>query len=82
MVTVHREGGFRVAIYRDDHVPAHVHLIKDGEVIVNLRGAEGMPEVRQVFGATNADVRKCLRIVTERQAMLLAKWKEMHGGID
>lgn len=82
MVTVHREGGFRVAIYRDDHEPAHVHVIKDGEVIVTLVGADGQPEVRQAYGSTRADLRKSLRIVTERQAQLLAKWKEMHGGAD
>lgn len=82
MVTVHREGGFRVVIYKDDHEPAHVHVIKDGEVIVNLVGADGQPEVRQVFGATKADVRKSLRIAIEQQAHLLAKWKEIHGGTD
>lgn len=82
MVTVHREAGFRFAIYRDDHEPAHVHVIKDGEVIVNLLGAGGQPEVRQAVGSTKADIRKTLRIVTGRQADLLAKWKEMHGGTD
>lgn len=82
MVTVHRESGFRVAIYRDDHAPAHVHVIKDGEVIVNLIGADGQPEVRQAHGVTKADIRKALRIVTGQQARLQAKWQEMHGGID
>ena len=43
MVTVHREAGFRFAIYRDDHAPAHVHAIKDGEVIVTLLGPGGEP---------------------------------------
>lgn len=52
MVTVHRESGFRVAIDRNDHEPAHVHVIKDGEVIVNLGGADGQPEVRDAYGAT------------------------------
>lgn len=82
MVTVHREGGFRVVIYRDDHEPAHVHVIKDGEVIVTLVGADGRPEVQQAYRSTKADLGKALRIVTERQTDLLAKWKEMHGGAD
>jgi hypothetical protein len=43
MVTVHREGGFRFVIYRDDHPPAHVHVIKDGEIIVQLLGPAGQP---------------------------------------
>ena len=82
MVTVHREGGFRIAIYKDDHEPAHVHVIKDGEVIVSLAGVDGRPELRQSRGATTADIRKSLRIVTEQQMHLLAKWKDIHGGTD
>ena len=82
MVTVHREGGFRIVIYRNEHEPAHVHVIKDGEVIVNLSGADGTPEIRQAYGAMMADVRKSLRIVTEQQAHLLAQWEEIHGGAD
>ena len=82
MVTVHREGGFRFVIYRDDHEPAHVHVLKDGEIIVNLVGAEGRPELRISYGAKGADARKVLRIVTKRQAEFLAKWQEMHDGTD
>lgn len=82
MVTVHREGGFRVVIYTDDHAPAHVHVLKDGEVIVDLAGADGRPEIRQVTGTTRADQGKSLRIVIEQQAYLLAKWREMHGETD
>jgi len=82
MVTVHREAGFRFAIYRNDHEPAHVHAIKDGEVIVNLLGADGRPELREAFGATKAEIRKAMRIVAERQAMLLEKWKEIRDGAD
>lgn len=82
MVTVYREGGFRVAIYKDDHEPAHVHVIKDGEVIVTLVDATGQPEIRKAYSASKADVRKSLRIVIDHQAYLLAKWKEIHGGTD
>lgn len=82
MVTVHREGGFRFAIYRDDHEPAHVHVMKDGEVIMNLIGADGRPEVRDVYGMTRADIRKVKRIVIDRQAEFLAAWQEMHDGAD
>jgi len=82
MVTVHREGGFRVAIYRNDHEPAHVHVIKDGEVIVNLAGADGRPEVRKVERATKADVRKALRIVADQRDYLLSQWREIQDGTD
>jgi histidinol phosphatase-like PHP family hydrolase len=82
MVTVHREGGFRVAIYTDDHVPAHVHVLKDGEVIVTLVGEDGAPEIRQTTGTTRADQRKSLQIVIEQQEYLLARWQEIHGDDD
>ena len=37
MVSVHREAGFRVAIYSDDHTPAHVHVYKgEGLAIIEL----------------------------------------------
>ncbi len=82
MVTVWREDGFRVVIYRNDHEPAHVHVIKDGEVIINLLGADDRPEVRQAYGATKADVRKSLQLVTAQRASLLAQWQEIHDGTD
>jgi Domain of unknown function (DUF4160) len=82
MVTVHREARFRFAIYRNDHEPAHVHAIKDGEVIVNLVGADGRPELREASGATTAEIRRALRIVAGRQVMLLEKWKEIRDGVD
>lgn len=82
MVTVHREGGFRIVIYKNDHEPAHVHVIKDGEVIINLVGAGDRPQVKQAHGATNADVRRSLQIVTKQQASLLARWQEIRDGTD
>ena len=80
MVTVHRQGGFRIVIHKDDHPPAHVHVIKDGEVVIQLSGQSGRPEIIREYGSTNADVRKCMRIVMDQQAALLVKWQEIHGG--
>ena len=82
MVTVHREGGFRFTIYRDDHEPAHVHVQKDGEVIVNLVGAGGRPEVRDARNTSTADIRKIVGIVNTRHFDFLRKWQEMHDGAD
>jgi hypothetical protein len=82
MVTVHRESGFRFVIYKDDHEPAHVHVIKDGETIVTLIGPNGKPEVPRNVGATTADLRKIMRIVGQRQQAFLADWQEINGGTD
>lgn len=59
-----------------------INVMKNGEVIVNLIGADGRPEVRDVHGMTSADIRKVKRIVIDRQAEFLAAWQEMHGGTD
>lgn len=79
MVTVHREAGFRIAIYLEDHEPAHVHVYGDGEMKINLLSANGRPKVIDYKGMRAGDIRKALRIVTDNQAMLIAKWKEFHG---
>jgi hypothetical protein len=79
MVTVHREGGFRFAIYLEDHKPAHVHVYGDGEMKINLLSADGRPQVVDYIGMRAGDVRKALRIVIAQQLMLVAKWEEFHG---
>lgn len=82
MVTVYREGGFRVVIYKDDHEPAHVHVLKDGEVIIDLVGRDRLPKIRQVTATTRADQRKSLRIVIEQREHLLTKWQEIQGAAE
>ena len=80
MVTVLRQEGFRIAIYLEDHEPAHVHVYGDGEVKINLLAQSGRPQVVDQTKIRVGDVRKALRIVTEQQEMLLMKWNEYHGG--
>lgn len=80
MVTVLRQGGFRIAIYLEDHEPAHVHVYGDGEVKISLLSQSGSPQVVDQTKMRLGDVRKALRIVTEQQEMLLMKWNEYHGG--
>ena len=76
MPTVLRIDGLRVVIYPNDHPPAHVHVIGPGwVVVVNLLG----PEVREVIGSNEAEARRVLRLITERQAALLEAWRRYHG---
>jgi Domain of unknown function (DUF4160) len=82
MVTIIREGGMRIVIYKDDHPPPHVHLIGDGRAKILLVGQDGSPELERAYGLTVGDVRKAMRIVGEQQFLLLQKWKEFHGGVD
>lgn len=80
MVTVLRESGFRFVIYTDDHEPAHVHVIGNGELKVALRDGDALPELVRVIGMKAGDRRKAMDIVRANQALLLTRWQEIHGG--
>lgn len=79
MATVHREAGLRFIIFVDDHEPAHVHVVGDGHAKINLAGEDGKPDLVSNLGFKAGDLRKALRIVTEQQAAMQAKWDEIHG---
>lgn len=79
MVTVLRSGGFRVVIYLDDHEPAHVHVLGDGEAKIDLGSASGSVSLVWTKGFTNADVRRAMRLVADHRDDLIAKWREYHG---
>jgi histidinol phosphatase-like PHP family hydrolase len=79
MVTVHREGGFRVVIFTDDHLPAHVHIYGDGVAKIELVGADGEPELVFADDMKRGDIRKAMRIVTEQRDFLLDCWSKIHG---
>jgi histidinol phosphatase-like PHP family hydrolase len=79
MVTIHRQFGFRFAIHTDDHEPAHVHVIGDGEMKVVIRGADGLPEQVYATGFKTRDRRRAMDVVLERQEEFLARWAEIQG---
>lgn len=79
MVTVLRAHGLRVVIFTNDHQPAHVHIFGDGEAKINLLGADGSPELIWADAMSRGEVRRALRIVTEQQTLLLARWEDIHG---
>ena len=63
MVTVFRGDGFRVVIYVNDHNPAHVHVVGDGEAKIDLLGADGAPDLVWADGMTRGEVRRAMRLV-------------------
>lgn len=79
MVTVLRVHGLRVVIYANDHDPAHVHVFGDGEAKINLIGRGGLPELVWAEGMSRGEVRRTMHAITEQQAVLLARWREIHG---
>lgn len=82
MVTVFRAHGLRVVIFANDHEPAHVHVFGDGEAKIDLLGIGGGPELIWAQGMTRAEIRRAVQIVGEQQAMLLARWRDIHGWLD
>lgn len=79
MVTVYRAQGLRIVIFLNDHEPAHVHVFVDGEAKINLLGGDGAPELVWADNMKRADVRRAMKIVSEKRDELLKKWKEVHG---
>lgn len=81
MSTVHREDGFCVIIYPNDHLPSHVHLIKaDSQVMIQLGGENEPPSLSQIYGKiSDKDVVKALKIVKINQLKLLEAWRKIHG---
>lgn len=79
MVTVLRSGGLRVVIYLDDHEPAHVHVLGDGEAKIDLGFASGELELVWARGFSNADLRRAFRLVRDNREALIARWREYHG---
>ena len=81
MPTVHREEGFKVIIYPNDHLPEHVHVFRGGgQVIITLGSDVDPPSLYQVYGdIRDKDVVKALKIVTANQFKLLSAWRTIHG---
>lgn len=76
MPTIHRQDGFAVMIYTDDHLPAHVHVWKaGGEVLINLDDAS----IREINDMGRRDVRRAVEIVEANQESFRRRWREIHG---
>jgi len=82
MVTVLRAHGLRVVIFTNDHQPAHVHVFGDGAAKINIAGPDGTPELVWANNMRGGDVRRAMRLVTEHQVSLLARWSELHERTD
>ena len=79
MVTILRVHGLSIVIFVDDQEPAHVHVFGDGQVKVNLVGADGAPELVWAAEMKRGEVRRAMKVVADQQAFLLAKWRQIHA---
>ncbi|MXX50051.1 MAG: DUF4160 domain-containing protein [Chloroflexi bacterium] len=75
-VLYRQKHGFNVAIYSDDHEPAHVHVTRERmHVVVYLDPVE--------FGQNNgfgrADLRRIRKLISKHEDKLLEVWIAYHG---
>jgi hypothetical protein len=79
MPTIFRHDGFRVAIYPNDHRPAHVHVVKpDRQAVFILNCPNGPPELRENDGLSAAELRGVVAAIAEQLALCCERWRAMH----
>jgi hypothetical protein len=77
MATVHRENGFGLRIWPNDHSPQHVHAWKAGGMAkIELVDGFGIVKVRTM---KPMDVVRAVRIVMANEDTLMQAWEEIHG---
>lgn len=79
MVVVHRAFGLRFIIYPDDHEPAHVHVVGEGEARVSIVGPNGLPLMLSAIGMKTSTKRRVMDEVLAHQERLLGEWRRIHG---
>ena len=80
MPTIKRIGKLRVVIYPNDHRPAHVHVIGNGnEAMFNLHCADGAPELRENFGFTQQQLGAIKAELISDLPYLWNEWRKIHG---
>lgn len=80
MPTVLRIGAWRVAVYPNDHRPAHVHVMGQGhEAVFTLNDPAGTVSIRENYGFAARDVIRIQGALEENLAALLRAWEGIHG---
>ncbi|MGA2352734.1 MAG: DUF4160 domain-containing protein [Terracidiphilus sp.] len=80
MPTVLRIGAMRVAIYPNDHRPAHVHVIGHGhEAVFILNDPVGVVVLRENYGFSSRDLVHIQGEIEENLAALSSAWEGIHG---
>jgi hypothetical protein len=80
MPTILRFGGLRVAVYPNDHRPAHVHVIGRGhEAVFNLNCVSGPVRLRENYGFSRPALKSMSKILSNNRSELCKAWEEIHG---
>lgn len=58
--------GYAVKIFFNDHLPRHVHVIKNnGECVINLVGENELPELREAENLKAKEIKAAIKIVED-----------------
>jgi hypothetical protein len=80
MATVVRIFGLRVAIYLNDHGPAHVHVLGSGyEAVFKLNCPSGPPELQRNHGVPKSELAKIKAEIGKNLSVLCDAWRQIHG---
>jgi len=80
MPTVLRIGALRVAVYPNDHRPAHVHVIGHGhEAVFSLSDPPGSVGLRENYGFSSRDLARMQGALEQNLAALSSAWEGIHG---
>jgi hypothetical protein len=78
--TVLRLDGLRVAVYPNDHRPAHVHVIgPSGEAVFILDCPDGPVRLRESFGFAARVLRSVEAVLNAALPGLCEAWETIHG---
>jgi hypothetical protein len=79
MPTILRFGGLRVAVYLNDHRPAHVHVIGRGcEAVFNLNCAAGPVQLRENYGFSRTEISRIAKSLGKHLVALCRAWEKIH----
>jgi len=80
MPTVLRLDGLRVAVYPNDHRPAHVHVIGHGhEAVFELNCPNGPIELRENYGFSRRELAQIAEALLVNVGLLCNAWGSIHG---
>lgn len=80
MPTVLRIGALRVAIYPNDHRPAHVHVIGNGcEAVFVLEPDSHSVTLRENYGFDRRAIAMLERTLATKLNQLKHAWEQIHG---
>lgn len=82
MPTILRLKGLRIMLFVNDHPPPHVHAIKAAaQARIALGSEDRKPFLISNDGLSRRELAMALEAVHQNQALLIKRWREIHGDV-